>query len=767
MIQEIRVRGIVQGVGFRPTVYRLAQAWGLRGEVLNDGEGVLIRVVGNRETIGGFLEQLQRDCPPLAQIKTIVSSNLANIPEFTDFTIAPSQQTPIHTNISADAATCELCQADIFNPLSRWYHYPFTICTHCGPRLSIIQSLPYDRLHTSMAVFPLCGECRREYEDVKSRRFHAQPIACPHCGPGVWLEKGNQVIPNTIPSVCNLLKNGEIVAIKGLGGFHLACNATLEITVQRLRQKKHRDHKPLALMGKNSEMIAQYCHLSPEEIALLNHPAAPIVLLHKKDTLSIAESVAPHLNYWGFMVPYTPLHHLILENLDFPIVLTSGNDADEPQCITNEEAKEQLGDITQYFLLHNRAIINRLDDSVARIVDKKPYLLRRARGYAPTPLSLPPGFENSPRVLAMGGELKNTFCLLRPGEAILSQHLGDLENTATNISYQQTLNLYLNLFAHQPQIIARDLHPNYLASKLGEAIADNHNLILESIQHHHAHICAVMAENQLPLNHQPLLGIALDGLGYGDDGSLWGGEFLLADYRSFQRLAHWQSVALLGGKQAIYQPWRNTYAHLRRLDTWEQLQKDYADLDIMQFLQGCPQKSLEQMLAKGINSPLASSAGRLFDAVAAALGICREKASYEGQAAIYLEAIAAEYLQSSTVEGYTFDWEQSATLILKADSLWLELLTDLQKGKDLGYIAASFHLGLATAITRTVITLQEKYPFTEVVLTGGVFQNLLLLTQVKERLNEYGFTLLTPSLVPANDGGLSLGQGIIAAARNL
>lgn len=765
--EEIRVTGTVQGVGFRPTVYRLAKSCGLLGEVLNDGEGVLIRVLGEPATIEEFLGRLQQDCPPLAQIKAIVRTTLPEPLSCTEFRIVSSHQTRINTAISPDAATCPQCQADIFQPLSRWYHYPFTNCTHCGPRLSIIRSLPYDRAHTSMADFPMCADCRRQYEDVSDRRFHAQPVACPRCGPQVWLEKDNQVIAEDMYAVVPLLQGGEIVAIKGLGGFHLACDATRAKAVERLRERKGRYSKPLALMAKNLAMIAQYCHISPEEEALLTSPAAPIVLLkQKRGDLSIAESVAPNLNYWGFMLPYTPLHHLILARLDFPLVLTSGNPSEEPQCISNEQAREQLAGITTYFLMHDREIVNRLDDSVVRVVEKKPLLLRRARGYAPAPLTLPAGFEQVPTTLAMGGELKNTFCLLRQGEAILSQHLGDLENAVANQAYEDTLSLYLNLFEHQPQVIAIDLHPDYLSSKLGRAIAASHNLTLEPIQHHHAHVCACMAENLLPLSHPPVLGIALDGLGYGEDGHLWGGEFLLADYRGFRRLAHCQPVAMIGGEQAIYQPWRSTYAHLRRLKNWEGLLREYADLELMQFLAQRPQKLLDQILKQGINSPQASSAGRLFDAVAAALGICRQGVSYEGQGAIWLEALAAEYLESAAVQGYSFNLGAGNPRILAPDPMWLQLLPDLQQGQDLGYMAAAFHVGLAEAIAQMAFLLQRDYGFTQVVLSGGVFQNPILLAEVKQRLERSGLVPLTHSAVPPNDGGLSLGQATIAAARN-
>ncbi|NJR24437.1 MAG: carbamoyltransferase HypF [Richelia sp. CSU_2_1] len=655
----LRVQGTVQGVGFRPTVYRLAKEGGLRGSVCNDGEGVLIQVAGNPGAIELFTHRLQTEAPPLAKIESITQQVLeidSGIDNFTDFSIAPSQDTPARTEIAPDAAICPQCLADIFDPDRRFYRYPFTNCTHCGPRLSIIKAIPYDRAHTSMAAFPMCPTCRRDYEDVGDRRFHAQPVACHKCGPKAWLERadGRAIVADLfsmldeVDAVCTLLQRGEIVAIKGIGGIHLACDATNETAVQTLRQRKHRYSKPFALMARDIAIIEQYCTLNDAERKLLQSPATPIVLLkinqhqspnHNENLtvnserspstigagtgalplpkvncqLSISPSVAPDLNVLGFMLPYTPLHHLILRRMNRPIVLTSGNLSDEPQCIDNDEARQKLGEIANYFLLHDRDIVNRVDDSVARIVDGKVQILRRARGFAPAPIRLPAGFDRTPAILAMGGELKNTFCLLRDGQAILSQHLGDLENAAAFAAYQETLNLYLNLFEHQPAKIAVDLHPEYLSTKLGKELAID--LALESIQHHHAHVAACMAENQLPIDTAPVLGIALDGLGYGTDGTLWGGEFLLADYRQFERLGNLKPVAMLGGEQAIYQPWRNTYAHLKTAGAWSDWQPDET-LELFAFLAQKPRSLLDKMLKTGMNSPLASSCGRLFDAVA-------------------------------------------------------------------------------------------------------------------------------------------------------
>ncbi|MGA9378834.1 MAG: carbamoyltransferase HypF, partial [Phormidium sp.] len=552
--EEIRVRGTVQGVGFRPTVYRLAKLCNLRGEVCNDGEGVLIRVVGTAEAVETFIDRLQEECPPLAKIEAIARSPLPQPPDYTDFTITQSISNKVKTSITPDAATCPQCKAEIFDPFSRWYRYPFTNCTHCGPRLSIVRAIPYDRRNTSMANFNMCADCAKEYADVTNRRFHAQPVACHFCGPKAWLERadGKPIVSDMfsmlddVDAVCTLLQRGEIVAIKGIGGIHLACDATNETAVQKLRERKHRYHKAFALMARNLEIIEKYCVINELERELLESAVAPILLLKLKDNQEeiskpIAASVAPNIKSLGFMLPYTPLHHLILRRMERPIVLTSGNISDEPQCITNEVAKDKLSKIADYFLLHNRDIVNRVDDSVVKVVGNRPQILRRARGYAPAPIRLPSGFEQASPILAMGGELKNTFCLLREGEAIVSQHLGDLENVAALTAYRETLELYLHLFEHKPEAIALDLHPEYLSTKLGKELGINP---VYSIQHHHAHIAACMAENGISLETKPILGIALDGLGYGEDGTLWGGEFLLADYRSYERLASFKPIAM-------------------------------------------------------------------------------------------------------------------------------------------------------------------------------------------------------------------------------
>ena len=816
---EIRVKGIVQGVGFRPMVYQLAHGCKLRGEVYNDAAGVVIRVAGQRGQVDHFVEQLLPSTPPLAEIESI-----ERVPLSVDaiaqsiFEITPSRIGPSRTQISPDAAICPQCLSDILDPVGRFYRYPFTNCTHCGPRLSIIRAIPYDRCNTSMAGFPLCPACRGEYDDPLNRRFHAQPVACRHCGPHLWLERADGRPASSewfdrlddIDAVCTLLQRGEIVAIKGIGGIHLACDATNEEAVSRLRQSKQRYHKPFALMARDLLMIAPYCEISDEERALLESPAAPIVLLNKLKEqggqrsreagggmvrwrdgervelatprphdpstpsptsptpptrpLPIASSVSPNLPTLGVMLPYTPLHHLILQRLDRPIVLTSGNLSDEPQCIENDEAREKLSSIATYFLLHDRDIVNRVDDSVVRVVAAQKQTLRRARGYAPSPIRLPQGFETVPPILAVGGELKSTFCLSREGEAILSQHLGDLENVVAFTAYQETLNLYQTLFEHQPVAIAADLHPDYLSTKLAQQLAQDEELPLYGIQHHHAHIAACMVEHGLPIDTSPVLGIALDGLGYGSDDTLWGGEFLVADYHDFQRVAHVEPVAMLGGAQATRQPWRNTYAQLLQSLGWEILSEQFGDLELVQFLAAQPRQILDQMLATGIRSPLASSAGRLFDAVAAAVGCCRDAASYEGQGAIELEGLMSP--NTSWADPYPFAVQAANGIqILSAAPLWPKLLQDLQQDVEKSLMAARFHYGLADAIANLAIMLTNRHYLTQVVLSGGVFQNQILLIAVQQQLQKAGLTVLTAHDVPPNDGGIALGQVAIAAAR--
>lgn len=773
---RIRVRGLVQGVGFRPTVWHLARDCGLDGEVWNDAEGVVINAWGNPDALLCFQQRLKAEVPPLARIDALESQPLNHPSPSNGFRIVPSKAGDVHTGIVADAATCAHCVAEINDPENRRYNYPFTNCTHCGPRLSIVQRIPYDRANTSMSVFELCPECHREYEDPADRRFHAQPVACPKCGPQLRLEplNGVQIDPHGDPirTTQRLLQSGLIVAIKGIGGIHLAVDASNSEAVRRLRERKRRSDKPFALMARDSGMISDYCQLSVTESALLHSPAAPIVLLNpgkcKPDTQPIASEVAPNQSCLGFMLPYSPLHHLLMNGMDAPIVLTSGNRSEEPQCIRNPDARQQLGDIADVLLLHDRDIVNRLDDSVARVIAGEPCLLRRARGYAPAPLILPAGFEHAPPVLAFGGELKNTVCLLKDGQAILSQHLGDLQNASAHAAYQDALKLYLDTFKHEPQVLAIDSHPEYLPSKRGREwfAACPSDTELYCVQHHHAHIASCMAENGLEMNTEPVLGIALDGTGYGFDSTFWGGEFLLTDYRSHRRLATFEPLPMPGGEQAIRQPWRMAYVHLLHAGLLDEMMRELDQLPFVQGLSGKPLLTLNSMIASRFNSPLTSSCGRLFDAVAAAIGI-RQTVSYEGQAAIELEAAIDP--RALDEPGYPFAIKRQAGLaMIDSRPMWQALLKDLREQTPIGEMAAHFHVGLARAISHMINHLKEQYGDLwqgRVALSGGVFQNAVLSQQVLNMLEENGWRVLRQQRVPANDGGLSLGQAVIAAAK--
>ncbi len=768
----VRIRGLVQGVGFRPSVWRLARDLGLAGEVRNDGDGVLVRAWGPADALQGLLDRLPREAPPLSRIDRIEVAPLDQAAERADFIIVESAGGAVRTGVVPDAATCPACLSEVMDRGDRRYRYPFANCTHCGPRLSILRAIPYDRANTSMAAFPLCADCAAEYGSPADRRFHAQPNACAVCGPRLWLED-EEGAPlrdpdgrDAISHARDLIAAGAIVAVKGIGGFHLACDAANEAAVARLRQRKRRFDKPFALLARDLAMVRDYARLSETEAALLRSAAAPIVVLDRLESAApLAAGIAPGQNGLGFMLPYTPLHHLLAQGLARPIVLTSGNRSEEPQTCDNRDARARLAGIADAWLLHDRENVNRLDDSVARVAGGVPRLLRRARGYAPAPLPLPPGFEAAPAVLAMGGELKNSFCLLKDGQAILSPHIGDLEDPLTHADYRRSLDLFRALFEFRPDLVAVDRHPQYHATEWGRRLAEEEAVPLAEVQHHHAHLAACLAEHGRPLNGGPVLGVILDGLGYGAGEDLWGGEFLLGDYLGFQRLANFAPVALLGGAKAMREPWRNTYAHLRQFLGWEEVERRWPDLPIVRFLAKKPRHTLDRMIERGINAPPASSAGRLFDAVAAALGLCRAQASFEGQAAIELEALAET--AASERRAYGFATGGSDGVELGWAPLWEALLDDLAAGVAPARIAARFHNGLIDALARTAAGLAASRGVTSAVLSGGVFQNRILLEGVTAGLEARGLQVLSPVQVPANDGGLSLGQACVSAARRL
>lgn len=781
--ERIRVRGTVQGVGFRPTVWCLAREMGVRGHARNDGDGVLIDAWAAPHILDAFVQRIERDAPPLARIRSVERS-----PETTEdedapasFTIDASASSGSRTDIAADAASCPACVAETMDPFSRRYRYPFTNCTHCGPRLSIIREVPYDRATTSMAEFSLCADCAEEYADPADRRFHAQPVACHACGPRARLVRtdGHVVCLDTltqlddVDAAGNLILKGEIVAIKGIGGYHLACDARNESTVARLRERKRRYDKPFALMATNVEMIERYCEVSAQERAALESPEAPIVVLKARADCGLASGLAPGQRTLGFMLPYTPMHHMLLKRFKAPVVMTSGNVSDEPQCTHNDEAMRRLNPICDFALVHDRDIENRVDDSVTRVVDGELRVLRRARGYAPAPIDLPPGFACNQSLLAMGGDLKNTFCVVDGPRAILSQHMGDLHEATTLDAYQRSLKLYEGLFEHAPSHVVLDHHPEYMSTKTGLERAEREGLGVLRAQHHHAHIAACLGENGWPLDGGPVLGVAMDGLGLGADGALWGGEFLLGDYRSVERLGSVKSVALLGGEQAMHEPWRNTYAHIVAQMGWGAFRMNFNELELHAYLEGKPLAALNAMLAKGTNAPPASSCGRLFDAVAAAMGICRERVSYEGQAAVELEALVDEHCLAHETDQlaypFTLPREGGTGLpYLEPLAMWNALLGDLILKTPVPIMAARFHKGLAKAIAhavRVLATRDEERVVHHIALSGGVFQNAVLLEQVSTRLRAQGFIVLTHRQVPSNDGGLSFGQALIGLAQ--
>ena len=786
--EHIRVRGTVQGVGFRPTVWRIASELHIAGSVCNDAEGVLINAVASVDLLDAFAHRIRDEAPPLARIAALerVRTALpAALPE--GFAIGPSQGGANQTVVAADAATCAQCTAEIFDPFGRRFRYPLTNCTHCGPRLSFVTGVPYDRALTTMAGYPMCAACRAEYESPADRRFHAQPIACHACGPKLTLKRldGRAFTIDTYTFLddCDaagtLLARGHLVAIKGLGGYQLACDATQPDAVARLRALKRRERKPFAVMAADVDAVRAWCDVDAAEAALLQSPAAPIVLLARRpgpSSTAIAEAVAPGLTALGFMLPNTGIHHLVLRRMKRPIVLTSGNLSDEPQAITLEEFTHRFPEGVDFVLDHDRPIARRLDDSVMRVMDGAPRVLRRARGLAPEPIAMPPGFEAAPPVLAYGGELKNTFCLLRGGQAVLSQHIGDLEDASTHADYRLALNALQAFYAFTPQLRACDAHPEYLSSKFAHADAAVAGGTAAEVLHHHAHIAACLIDNGWPLAAGPVVGVALDGLGFGVNSDqrseLWGGEFGIADYRSFDRCGTFKPVALLGGEQAMREPWRNTYAHLMAELEWPSFTMNFRELELHEFLAAQPRALLDGMLARQVNSPLASSCGRLFDAVAAALGICRDRAAYEGQGAVEMEALVDhDVLRFEDDElGYPFGiprLKDSHLPYIEPLAMWTALLGDLILKTPVPTMAARFHKGLARVIATMVdkVANGNEPPLRVVALSGGVFQNKVLLERVSAQLRAAGYVVLTHRRVPCNDGGLALGQAAVTAAR--
>ncbi len=746
--------GVVQGVGFRPFVYRIATKHRLGGFVCNTPEGVIVEVEGPAGRIDAFLSEALNSLPPAADVSGVSSTEAAIVGESIFHIVASEQAGKKEVLISPDIATCADCLRELKDPDDRRYRYPFINCTNCGPRLTIIRDVPYDRENTSMACFELCPRCRAEYENPADRRFHAEPNACHVCGPRLWIanEKGDsfQDIPSDpVEKAAELLLGGNILAIKGLGGFHLAVDAANEEAVRRLRSRKYREEKPFAVMVRDLDAASRIATIGPLERDLLLSPQRPIVLCRKRDNRIIAPSVAPGVPNQGIMLPYTPLHHLLLEKQFSTLVMTSANQVDEPICIGNREALARLKGIADFFLFHNRDILVRCDDSVAAVMEKKPVLLRRSRGFAPRPLSLK---RNYPAVLALGPQLKATLCILKGGFAYLSPHIGDLETPEARDFHRESLSLMERIAECRPEVIACDLHPAYYTTRLAEELS--HREIIR-VQHHHAHIVSAMAENGLTCR---VIGLAMDGTGYGPDGTAWGGEFLVTGEAEFLRAGHIRSYMLPGSEKAVKDPWRVAASLLREGfgEEWR---------DVVRKLPLAENEShfdlLEHMMAQEFNSPRSSSLGRVFDGVAAILGT-RQAVSFEGQAAMELETLAVR----RTRRIYPFEVDKSGEgTILDLRPLIRAVAEEKIKGKDPTAIAAAFHQTIIVALAVVAVTIREKTGIGKAVLSGGCFQNRVLLEGTVRELEKAGFEVYTHRWLPPNDGCIALGQAVVAAAR--
>ncbi len=751
---RVRVEGVVQGVGFRPYVFRLATELELGGFVLNDEHGVLAEVEGNASQLDRFVARLPRETPRMAVVEHIGVASVAAQAQ-TSFTIAPSRRTgDPDALVSPDTATCDECLAELFDPADRRFRYPFLNCTNCGPRFTIVRGVPYDRPLTTMAGFEMCPSCRREYDDPRDRRFHAQPNACPVCGPAVRLldRRGVRVeahgARDDVEAAARALLDGSIVAVKGIGGFHLACRADSERAVATLRSRKHREDKPFALMVPSLDAARALADLDATELPVLAGPERPIVIAPRNEGAAVAPSVAPHSREIGVMLPYSPLHHLLLADAPTPLVMTSGNVSDEPIAYRDEDALDRLAAIADLFLVHDRPIETRTDDSVLRAATvgdrRRTLMLRRSRGYVPDSVALP--LDVTRPVLACGAELKNTFCVAKGRRAWVGHHVGDLSNYETLVSFQQGIGHFERLFAVAPEVVAHDLHPRYLSTAYALEREDVDHV---GIQHHHAHLAACLAEHG---ETGPAIGAIYDGTGYGTDGTVWGGELLYGDLRHFERIGHLHPVRMPGAEQAIREPWRMACSWL------------------VEALGGCPDappalavsveqrrwEAVAELARGGLASPLTSSAGRLFDAVAALCGI-RTRVNYEGQAAAELEAVADRGERGS----YPLPFR---TPVLDARETVLAVSREMQAGVPVGIVSARFHNSLARATARACADAAERHAVTHVVLSGGVFQNALLLERTTRGLAERGMTVLVPRRLPPNDGGISYGQAAVAAS---
>lgn len=779
---RVQINGVVQGVGFRPFIHNLASQLALGGWVRNTSTGVELELQGPEPQLTRFLHHLHHDAPPLAHILSVDTQPIPLVPDDNaGLVIRTSRQhgqAEQRTLVSPDVATCRQCLDELFDTADRRFHYAFTNCTHCGPRFTIITGLPYDRPYTTMARFPLCPDCAQEYHDAADRRFHAQPVACPRCGPAVWYEPadGNPSPPTSpkatattsngqqqvagsrhddaIAAAASCLNDGGVVALKGLGGFHLACRADNARAAHRLRTIKARPHKPLAVMVPDLETARQLGHVSAAEETLLSSPEAPIVLLRQQaQAAPMCQAISPHNGYVGVMLPYTPLHHLLLRAVAAPLIMTSGNQRGEPLCIDNDEARTQLGGGCDGFLWHDRPIARRCDDSVTMVahVDGRSVVqpVRRSRGLAPLPVLLPRSVSLHTPLVAAGADLKNVSAVAADGYVFLSQHIGNLDNPGVRVEQEQTIADLEELFRVRPRAVVCDRHPDYASSRYARRRAQEEGLTLIEVQHHHAHIAGCLAEND---QTGPAIGLSFDGTGYGSDGRIWGGEILLADLANFERALHLEYLPLPGGDAAVKRPVRIAVAYLRTL---------LPQVDVADLLPEVPAQELavlDTMLAQQLNTPLTSSMGRLFDAVSALLGLCHD-ASHEAQAAIALEDAA---LRSDADGRYEFQLDGDK---IRLAPLLAQLVTERQRGVPVPDMARRFHRTVAEMAVASASSVRAEAGIEKVALSGGVWQNRLLLETAVPLLQQAGFEVLLHRHVPANDGGLAYGQTVVAAAR--
>lgn len=749
--RSLKVNGIVQGVGFRPYVYQLANTYDLKGEIANTSSGIILHVEGPQEKIDSFSKDLFTQSPPLAHI-TEISSSPVTVRNYENFIITESKkEQTVSTLISPDVCICNDCLKELLNPKDRRHRYPFINCTNCGPRYTIIDNLPYDRPYTSMKFFQMCDKCQAEYDDPLNRRFHAQPNACPVCGPHVTLYNNSRkkvATQDPIKKTTALLKQGNIIALKGLGGFHLVADAENIEVVKNLRKRKHREEKPFAIMSYDVGHIRSYAHMDAEEERIIKSLERPIVLLEKKLPNTISEQVSPRNKNYGVMLPYTPLHYLILQHDFRALVMTSANISEEPIVIDNDEAFERLSDVADFFLMHNRDIYIRSDDSIVKRIADNTRLIRRSRGYVPTPLFLK---NKLPPILACGAELKNTICLTIDDKAFLSQHIGDLENFQAYEFFQMTIEHLKRILQIEPEIIAYDLHPDYLSTRYAEEQGDIKKI---QVQHHHAHIVGCMAENSMG---GEVIGLSFDGTGYGTDGAIWGGEVLICDEKDFKRAATLSYVPMPGSNAAIKEPWRMAVSYL-----YDAFGQELWNLDLP-FIKEIGEENIKiiiDMIIKDINSPKTSSLGRLYDGIAAIVGI-RNTVVFEGQAAMELEMMAEENIDTA----YEYEWEPGDLIRILPDPIIRGIVEDMARGVSPSEISAKFHSTLIHLFSDLCVKIGKEVNINRVVMSGGAFQNSILLTGLINSLKAKGFKVFTNSIVPTNDGGISLGQAMVAAHR--